>query len=176
MTLFKIVPNEALFQQTWFLRQPLFGEFQRRSALSKLQQLRSMDAKSHLNGESRSGRRERPGALACTGRRAYAPGQGPYRGQGQGPCRQRRQEDQQQGRAAEASFRGSWRRVIRQSQAPPPANSCACLSARLSSCSSRGASPPPLRPSSPRKLAPCGLRTQRAGLSGWRSGRQAQSA
>ena len=28
--LFKIVPNEALFQQTWFLRQPLFGEFQRR--------------------------------------------------------------------------------------------------------------------------------------------------
>jgi hypothetical protein len=127
------------------------------------------------NGES-SGRRERPGALACTGRRAYAPGQGPYRGQGQGPYRRRRQEDRQQGRAAEASFRGSWRRVIRQSQAPPPANSCACLSARLSSCSSRGASPPPLRPSSPRKLAPCGLRTQRAGLSGWRSGRQAQSA
>ena len=33
--LFKIVPNEALFQETVGFGHPLFGEFQRRSALSR---------------------------------------------------------------------------------------------------------------------------------------------
>jgi hypothetical protein len=131
--LFKIVPNEALFQETVGFGHPLFGEFQRRSALSNPRQLRSIHVKSHLkagNGES-SGRRERPGerpgALACTGRRAQGQGQGPYRPQGPRHGRNRRlQEDWE---AEETSFRGSWRRGIRQRQAGAPAS---CLAGRIS--------------------------------------------